>query len=68
MKNLALLADKFIPYFVKTAHLEGEETSSGVIDGLNSDIIIANWYKIVLVAVAVGCIAGLIYSNIIRKK
>lgn len=68
MINLALFADKFIPYFVKIAHLEGEETSSGVLDGLNSDIIIANWYKIVLVAVAIGCVAGLIYSNFIRKK
>lgn len=64
MKNLALITGRI--FFAKLAHLEGEESS--VLDGLNSDMIIANWYKIVLVAVAIGCVVGLIYSNFINKK
>lgn len=52
------------------AYLEGDETfeSSGFLDGLDASLIMANWYKIVLIIVAVLCVIGLITSNVIWYK
>lgn len=49
------------------AYLEGDEVeeSKSFLDGLDSDIIMANWYKYVIIAVVILCVIGLIVSNII---
>ena len=57
----------FLPYRVfAEAYLEGDEQleDSGFFDGIDSNALMANWYKIVLVVVAVLCIIGLIACNI----
>ena len=53
-----------------TAHLEGEETEKkpSIFDKIDSDLLMANWYKIVLIGVSVLCVIGLIVSNIIWIK
>lgn len=56
-----------VQVFAATAHLEGSEGDSNKIslfENLDSSVIMANWYKIALIAVAVLCVAGLIFSNI----
>ncbi len=55
--------------FAFAARLEGETTAApSVFDGINSEMLMGNWYKIVLIVVAAGCVAGLIYSNIKKNK
>lgn len=55
--------------FEFAARLEGEATAApSILDGLNAEVLMGNWYRIVLIAVAAGCIAGLIYSNIKKNK
>jgi hypothetical protein len=53
--------------FAATAHLEGEteEETKSFLDGLDSATIMANWYKIIIIAVCVLCVIGIITSNII---
>ena len=56
-------------FFEFAARLEGEATEApSVTGGFNAEMLMGNWYRIVLIVVAVGCIAGLIYSNIKKKK
>ena len=45
------------------AHLEGEEET--VTSLFNGDLLMANWYKIVLAVVLVACAIGLIRGNIL---
>lgn len=51
-----------------TAHLEGEEEEikESIFDklGIDSNYLMANWYKIVIGTVIVGCIIGIIVTNI----
>ncbi len=57
--------------FAASAYLEGDEALEEVpsfLDELDSAIIMANWYKIVLVVVAVLCVVGLITGNILWIK
>lgn len=55
--------------FAFAARLEVETTAApSVFDGINSEMLMGNWYKIVLIVVAAGCVAGLIYSNIKKNK
>lgn len=49
------------------AYLEGDEAlneSKSFLDGLDSNMIMANWYKIVLIVVGVLCVIGLIVGNV----
>ncbi len=68
--RLSLLAAVFISVFsikvfAATAHLEGEKTAApSVLDGIDASFLMANWYKLVLVLVAAGCLAGFIISNL----
>ena len=69
---LLIITNLFDKVFA-VAYLEGDEKlgeSKSFLDGLDSNIIMANWYKIVLLVVGVLCIVGLIISNIkwYRKK
>lgn len=57
-----------------TAYLEddgGLGNKSSFFDNIDSDLIMANWYKFVLIIVAVLCVIGLIVSNVmwfIKKR
>lgn len=57
--------------FAESAFLEGDEALNkkpSILDGLDSSIIMANWYKIVLIIVALLCIVGFIVGNVIWAK
>ncbi len=49
------------------AYLEGDEFEKGksFLENLDSTLIMANWYKIVIIAVAILCVSGIIISNIV---
>ncbi len=52
--------------FCANAYLEGEEATpapSSFLDNFDASLIMANWYKIVLIIVAVVCTIGFIVSN-----
>ncbi len=77
MKNLKKLVISIFVFLniisctvLAEAYLEGDEAleGSGFLDGLDSTLIMANWYKIVLIIVAVLCFCGLLTSNIIWYK
>ena len=48
------------------AYLEGDEAANAksFFDGIDSSLIMANWYKIVLIIVGILCVIGLIVSNV----
>ena len=47
------------------AYLEGEyDKGKSFLDGLDSSVLMANWYKIVFTIVGILCIIGLIVGNI----
>lgn len=48
------------------AYLEGEnEKGKSLLENIDSSLIMANWYKIIIIAVAILCVLGLIISNIV---
>ena len=49
------------------AYLEGEELekSKSILENIDSALIMANWYKIVIIVVAILCVLGLVTSNIV---
>lgn len=55
--------------FAASAYLEGEEIEQGTsfLDNFDAALLMANWYKIILIAVAIVCCAGFIVSNV-RKN
>ena len=53
--------------FCASAYLEGEQSTpkpSSFLDNFDASLIMANWYKIVLIVVAVICTIGFIVSNV----
>lgn len=59
-----LISDKV---YADYAYLEGEATpeASTVFDSFDARLLMANWYKIILIAVAVLCCIGFIVSNLV---
>lgn len=48
------------------AYLEGElEEGKSFFEKIDSSLIMANWYKIVIIAVAILSVLGLVISNIV---
>lgn len=49
------------------AYLEGDlpEENSSFLDGIDSQMLMANWYKIIIILVISLCVIGLVVSNII---
>ncbi len=54
----------FISNLFIIAFAEGEESVSKI----DANFLMGNFYKIILIVVAIGCVAGLIYSNIKSRK
>ncbi len=59
-----LLSDKV---FADSAYLEGELTPepTSALDNFDARVLMASWYKIILIVVAVLCCVGFIVSNLI---
>lgn len=60
---VAVLSDKV---FCASAYLEGQEPKQdpSFLDNLDASLIMANWYKIVLIIVAIVCTVGFIVANL----
>ncbi len=51
--------------FCASAYLEGENVTPKptFLDDFDASLLMANWYKIVLIVVAIVCFVGFIFSN-----
>ena len=56
--------------FCAGAYLEGSEPTQepSILDNFDASLIMANWYKIVLIVVAIVCTVGFIVSNLRKNK
>ena len=63
--TVGLISMASVKVFAATAHLEGEEAAvPSVLDSIDASFLMANWYNLILILVAAGCLAGFIISNI----
>lgn len=62
--SFILISDKV---YADSAYLEGDKTPepSNGLDAFDARLLMTNWYKIVLIVVAVLCCIGFIVSNLI---
>ncbi len=53
--------------FAATAHLDDGTVAKepSFFDQIDSSMVMANWYKIILVGVAILCVIGIIISNVV---